>query len=169
MNRPPIPRGMSLPPSEQQVRGAKWLMYLFVGLMALISAIMLSNLVVGWRTVTATITKVDAPRSCRSDRHVLFGPKERDWAPEVSVGYCGLVHTDQGSVRLPESNWVLFGPTTREILFDRLREGCRFKLRVHGYSALDGLEEPPPGQLYGDKFLWSVEPIGPCPEGAQGS
>ena len=106
-------QGVQLPPSQDQIRSAKGLMYLFVGFMALISAVMLSDLFVGWQTVTATITRIDAPRSCRSDRHALLGPRQRDWAPQASVGYCGLVHTDQGPIRLPESNRVLFGSKTR--------------------------------------------------------
>ena len=167
MNRAAPPQGLPLPLSAQQVRSAKLLMWLFVGLMAAMAAIMLSNLAVGWQTVTAVVTRIDAPRSCRSDRHSLFGPKGREWVPTESMAYCGLIHTDHGTVRLPESNGLDFGNATREALHDVLHEGCTYKLRVHGWGFPMAPGALAMGQEQGNKTLWSAEPIGSCPSGAE--
>lgn len=137
-------------------------MVLFVGLMALMSAVMLSSVVVGWQTVT----RIDAPRSCRSDRHGLFGPKQRDWVPEFRFVYCGMIYTDHGSVLLPESNRLIFGRHSREALHDSLRERCTYSLRVHGWGFPLAPGALPMGQVQGSKTLWSAAPLGPCPSEA---
>lgn len=152
-----------LPPSREEVRGAKIAVGLVLGFLTLASAAMISELFVGWQTVAATITRLDAPRSCRSDRRALFGPKRRDWAPEASVAYCGIVYTDQGSFQLPETNRLIPAPLSRETLHDLLREGCRYDLQIYGYGFDLGPDALSSSDTQGTKTLWDAEPAGPCP------
>ena len=84
------------------------------------------------QTETVTITKVDAARECRSRRAYKIWPKYRSSIPRDSIEYCGLIMSDHGSFELPETTWIgLFG-ATREDLFDRLVEGCRYRIVVTG-------------------------------------
>jgi hypothetical protein len=135
-------------------------MYLFVAVLGIIAALSLSPLVVGRQSVTAVILRLDAPRSCRSDRRVLFGPKERDSIPSGTEACCGVVITDHGGVRLPESNRFSFGLGTRENMYDLLQEGCAFDLQVSGW----GFRLEPGGLPWdrNNKVLRSAHPIRTC-------
>ena len=159
---PSLSKKPEMEQAARQLRAYRRLMYLFVGGLGVIAAFSLSQLVVGRQTVLAVVEQVDAPRSCRSDSHVLFGRKARDGVPRSTMTYCGVIVTDHGGVRLPESNRFSFGSGSREALHDRLREGCTFEVGVSGW----GFRLEPGGLPWSanNKILRSVRPIGTCVE-----
>jgi hypothetical protein len=120
--------------------------------------------VVGRQTVEATVTRLDAPRSCRARSIPFVAMRQRSEAPRSPFGYCGIVMTDHGSFILPETNRPLsaLGFAARETLHDALQEGCRFELTVSGWG--DPLTPGAPARNEGNRTLRRAELAGPCAE-----
>lgn len=91
----------------------------------------------GWwldrHDVTVTIHDINLPVNCSRATVGLLGrhANERDFVPEDGDSFfCGLVWTDHGPFRLPESRAMPFVQTDRATLIAALKVGCTYKVRI---------------------------------------
>jgi len=107
---------------------------LFVAVVALMTAFFVAPQVLLTQEIDVTITKVDAPSTCRKRSSVLFGPRQRSTKPIESVLFCGHISTDYGNLFLPESSRFTLPKRSREYLSSAIQIGCSYRIIVTGYG-----------------------------------
>lgn len=108
----------------------------FCVLLTLMVAIPAVSMTLFRQTVLVTVTEIGAARSCKSTEarrsYRWLNPRFRSEVPSIGLIYCGLIMTDHGSFKLPETTWLSVFEPSREELYDTLVEGCMFEITVRG-------------------------------------
>ena len=144
---------------EQALKASNRLVIFMVGFSILmVSVVILPSLFIR-QTEIVTMTRVDAARECRSRRSLKIWPKYRSTVPKQSIGYCGLIMSDHGSFKLPETTWLNLWGTSREDLHDKLVVGCTYKVVVTGLGLELRKGQP---MSNSNRMLESAIPSGEC-------
>ena len=86
-------------------------------------------------TLTVEVIEAAVPAVCQRDRRGLLGrvPAKRDFVPaDADHDYCGLVWTDHGPFKLPQTGALPIIQDSRAAILSQLREGCSFRVAVIG-------------------------------------
>ena len=110
----------------------KRLLMLMFCILVFLTCMMVAPSILIRQTEVVTISKVDAPRECRSRTAYRVFEKYRSGVPQSSVAYCGLIWSDHGTFALPETTWFPSYLPSREALYDQLRVGCTYEVVVVG-------------------------------------
>ncbi len=112
--------------------------------------------------IRITVLSVDAPTCCRSKSSILWGAKARSHSLTNGVfGYCGVIKTNVGYYKLPQSSRISIISDTREEIHSKLLKGCTLLVGTYGFGAVHKEGDIPSNR--GNRTIYKIREIVSCP------
>lgn len=137
-------------------------MYIVILLLILLVAFSGYERIFTRQDIQVTVLSVDAPKSCRRKSSLLWGAKSRSQSPTSEVfGYCGVIKTNVGYYKLPQSSRVSIISDTREEIHSNLLVGCTLLVRTYGFGAVHKQGDIPSNR--GNRTIYQIREFQNCP------
>ena len=137
-------------------------MYVVILLLILLVAFSGYERVFTRQDIQVTVLSVDAPKSCRSKPSLLWGAKARSQSPTSGVfGYCGVIKTNLGYYKLPQSSRISVISDTREEIHSKLLVGCTLLVGTYGFGAIHKEGDIPSNR--GNRTIYQIQELQNCP------